>query len=76
MFLTTAKACVHFDKLPDAAVSEIGSLYNLVESRTEIVSKLRDLMHHSTYAELDPIFAAMKEIAAKHGANDAVTVYD
>jgi hypothetical protein len=76
MFLTTAKASVHFDKLPDAAVTEIGTLYNLAGSRTEIVSKLLDRMHHSTYAELDPMFAAMTVIARKHGAEEAVTVYD
>jgi hypothetical protein len=76
MFLTTAKASVRFDKLPDAAVSEIGSLYKLTGSRSEIVSKLRDRMQQSTYAELDPMFIAIKDAAHKHGADDAVTVYD
>lgn len=72
MFLTTATASVHFDKLPDAAVTEIAKLYKLTGTRAEMVDKLRDLMHHMTYAELDPIFAAMKKVAVKHKVADAV----
>lgn len=72
MFLTTAAASVYFDKLPDAAVTEIAKLYKLTGTRTEMVDKLRDMMHHMTYAELDPIFAALKKTAIKHGVPDAV----
>ena len=75
MFVTTAKASVYFDKLPDAALDELGKLYKLTGSRTEIASKLSNRMHESTYVELDPMFTAMKEVADKHGVADAVIFY-
>ena len=74
MFLVTAKASVNFDKLPDAAVIEIAKLYLVKGNRVEVIDRLRDRMHGMTYAELDPMFAAMHEIASKHGAAEAVKV--
>ena len=72
MFLATETAFVHFAKLPDAAVIEVGTLYKLSGDRKQVLDGLHDLMHRSTYAELDPIFAALKEVADKHGVPDAV----
>jgi hypothetical protein len=72
LFLATATSFVHFAKLPDAAVIEVGEVYKLSGDRKAVLHGLQELMLRCTYAELDPIFIVLKQAADKHGVPDAV----
>lgn len=71
-FMATPTVLVNFDKLPDAAVMEIVSQHGLNGDRKGALKGLQDIVHRSTYAELDPIIGTIKAVAAKHGVPEAV----
>jgi len=72
IFVATDKCWVRLDQLPDPAMVEIGALYGFSGTRQRIEHDLHELMLRSTYAELAPIFAALKTVAIKYRVPDAV----
>lgn len=69
---STGTTTVIFAKLPDEAVKQIGELHAMTGSRQEILAQLHAMIHSSTYAQLDPLIATSKLIAAQHNIPDAV----
>lgn len=71
-FMATPTVLINFDKLPDVAISEIGAPHGLNGERKVTLKGLQEIMHRSTYPELEPIIATIKAIAKKHGVPEAV----
>jgi hypothetical protein len=71
-FLATSTVLINFDKLPDAAIDEIAALNDLSGDRRTVLKGLQDIVHRSTYDELDPILTGITRIAQKHRVPDAI----
>lgn len=71
-FMATPTVLVNFDRLPDAAITEIGAPHGLNGERKITLKGLQEIVHRCTYAELEPIIVTIKVVAQKHGVPEAV----
>ena len=72
--VVTEKYFMDLGTLSEAAMQDIAHHYKLTGDHATVTAALREMLLHSTYAEIDPIFHVLHEVAVRHGHTDKVRV--
>ena len=63
---------VDLGNMSDDALVEIAKLYDYTGNRETLIHKLRDRIQVSTYDEIIPIFASIRDVVNRHGQPELV----
>lgn len=70
--VATSKYFINLGALSEAAVTDIARHYKLSGDPATVIQVVREMLLGSTYAEIEPIFDVLREIAVKHGHTEQV----